>query len=138
MNPNTPSDQLARRRQIVFWILWLAIINGLVMIRLFLGAKSGAHPASNSVMMVVPIGALMVSAVIRFIVLPRQTDATKALPFFIAGLATAEGCGITGIFLTGPRADVFVGLALAMLLIYAPAFALRLQKAKPVSDGFRN
>lgn len=127
-SPAAPSP--AARQAIVWWILWFAILNGTVMLRFFLGASQA--PA-DPVMMVVPIAALAASAFVRFTLLPRQTSRTKALPFFICGLAMAESTSITGIILTGPRADVFVGLGLAMLLCYAPIFAKRYDQ--PVSAG---
>ncbi len=60
------------------------------MARVFMGTS--AHPA-EPILLVVPIGALLASGVIRFILLPRKTTHTTAVPFFMSGLALAEGAG---------------------------------------------
>lgn len=123
MNTSAPSPApRAPGPLLVWWVLWFAITNGLIMLRVFL---KPAAPAGDSTSLIayVALVPLFLSAAIRIFVLPRQTSLVRALPLFIAGLATAEACGIIGLFLGGPRRDTFVALSLLLLAAYAPVFA---------------
>ena len=107
---NAPHLSADRTQLIVWWVIWAAILNGLVMIYYFLG-RGPAEPAADGDILVNLIGLvpLFVSIVIRWLVLPRFTDLKRALVLYIVGLALAEACGLLGIFLGGPyRDDLFV------------------------------
>src|SRR5690349_3074408 len=100
----------AKVQLLVWWILWASILVGLVLIYVFV-ARGAPKPAAAKDVLVNLAGVvpLFVSIVIRWLVLPRYHDLTRALPAFIVGLALAEACGILGIFLGGPwRDDLFV------------------------------
>lgn len=105
---------------LVWWILWFALTNGLIIQRLFLGKALSEESGTLAFFALAP---LLVSAGIRFGLLPRMKTKQKAFPIFIVGLATSEACGLLGIFLGGEHKDALFGAALVMLLLYAPLFA---------------
>ena len=116
-SPTSPKSPVAPI--IVWWVLWFAMTNGLILQRVFLGR--GLHDAGDlGFIAVIP---LVMSAVIRFVVLPRMKTKQKALPLFLAGLATAEACGLIGVLLGGEHRDPLFGAGLVMMLLYIPLFA---------------
>jgi hypothetical protein len=130
-----PAPGSARTQLLVWWIAWTAILSGLVIIYLALG-RGPVQPAPPADVLVNLVGIvpLFISIVIRWLVLPRYTDLGRALPFYIAGLALAETCGILGIFLGHQyRDDLFV-LGVLGVAQYVPLFAKRLQE--PKGSGF--
>lgn len=137
MNGSSQGDAARRRvRKLLFTVLWLAILGGLVVIYFFLGQRGGAQDAGGSLIGLVGLGPLLVSIVIRWLVLPRYMDAARALPLFIVGLATAEACGILGIFLGGPWRDHFFALGLLGVVQYAPFLLPKLFRAP--AESFRS
>lgn len=129
-----PATAPQKNALIVWWVLWLAMINGLVLQRLFIGT---GHSAEFSPLALVAIGPMFFSALIRIAALPRLTAKVRAFPLFIAGLAFAELGGLIGLFLAGDKADVFVGLSFVLLLSYMPLFAHRYDRADSDRDPFR-
>jgi hypothetical protein len=132
----SPDAQRIKAQLLIWWIIWAAVLTGLVVIYLVIGraqpmvATRGAHPLIGLVGLV----PLFVSIVIRWLVLPRFRDLTRALPMFIVGLALAEGCGLLGIFLGGVyRDDVFL-LGVFGVAQFLPIFARRIAEPKP--EGF--
>lgn len=120
---------------LVWWVAWAVILAGLVVLYFALGRRpvEAARPEDTFINLVGMVP-LFVSIVIRWLVLPRYQDLTRALPLFLVGLALAESCGILGLFLGGPyRDDVFV-LGVLGVVQYIPLFARRLQE--PKAQGF--
>jgi hypothetical protein len=120
---------------LVWWIVWAAILAGLVVLYLVFG-RGPEQPAraEDTFRNLAGMAPLFVSIVIRWLVLPRYQDLARALPVFIVGLALAEGCGILGLFLGGPyRDDLFV-LGVLGVAQYVPLFAKRL--LEPKGSGF--
>ncbi len=105
----------------VWWAVWAALMGSVIMLRVVIGPGSGTASAPA----LIALGPLVVAAVARFLVLPRFKTPAKAFPFFVAGLAAAEGAGIIGLFLGGRNADTFIGLSLVMMGLYAPVLVLR-------------
>ncbi len=118
-------------------VIWLALLSGLVIIYVILGrgAAASAVTAQETLSGLVGLGPLIVSIVIRWLVLPRFTEPVKALPVFIVGLATAESCGIMGIFLGGPYQDHLFILGVLGIMQFAPFLMPRL--FRPPGSGFR-
>ena len=110
---------------LVWWVLWFALINGLIIQRVFLVPSLKSAPAGSDGIAYIALGPLVVSALIRFLLLPRLKTKAKAFPFFVAGLAMSEACGILGLFLGGGYRDTFVGIGLGMMIAYIPFFARR-------------
>jgi hypothetical protein len=119
----------------IWWMIWGVVLAGLVLIYLVL-RRGVAKPVSDANVLKNLVGLipLFLSIVIRWLVLPRYDDLTRAFPVFIAGLALAEACGILGIFLGGPyRDDLFV-LGVLGIAQFVPLFARRM--LEPKGSGF--
>lgn len=120
MTASTPKPPAAPA--FVWWILWFALTNGLILQRVFLGGKVGD---ASGALAPVALAPLLVGAGIRFFLLPRLKNRRQAFPVFVVGLASSEACGLLGIFLGGAHRDELFAAALVMLLLYAPIFARR-------------
>ncbi|HYC71558.1 MAG TPA: hypothetical protein VEB66_10155 [Opitutaceae bacterium] len=110
------------RPKFVYLIIWSTVLGGLVAVYLLFAREREAAPRDGTglTLAVSAVAPLLVSIVVRWLVLPKHTDARKALPLFIIGLATGEACGILGIFFGGPWADHFFALGLLAVVQYAP------------------
>ena len=106
---------------LVWWVFWFSMTTGLIMQRVFLGSQT--HAASAGIVYIA-LAPLAVSAAIRFWVLPRMKTRAKAFPVFVAGMATAEACGLIGVILGGEHRDTVAGIGLGMLLAYIPGWHL--------------
>jgi hypothetical protein len=131
-----PDAQRIRAQLMVWWIIWAAILSGLLVIYFFLGrgplppVVPGANPLANLIGLV----PLFVSIIIRWLVLPRSAGPVPAFGMFIAGMALAEACGLLGIFLGGPyRDDLFV-LGVLGVTQYVPLYARKF--FEPKGSGF--
>ena len=131
-----PDAQKIRAQLMVWWIIWAAILSGLITIYYSLGrgplppVVPGANPLANLIGLV----PLFVSIIIRWLVLPRSAAPAPAFGMFIAGIALAESCGIMGIFLGGPyREDLFV-LGVLGVTSYMPLYARKF--FEPKGSGF--
>ena len=134
MTADAPSNQ-AKARLFIYWIIWAAILGGLVLIYVFLGRGAPKPaPAKDVLVNLAGFVPLFVSVVIRWLVLPRYTDLGRALPAFIVGLALAEACGILGIFLGGPWRDDLFALGVLGVTQYVPLFAAKM--ARPDNSNF--
>ncbi len=129
-------DQKIKARLLVWWIIWAATLGGLGLIYLFLAQGKPLPPASrdNSLQGLIGLVPLFVSIVIRWLVLPRATDPSRALVLFIIGVALAEACGFLGIFLGGPYRDSLFVLGVLGITQYVPFYAKKL--FDPKGAGF--
>ena len=129
-----PNPKL-RTQLLVWWILWGAILTGLVIFYVALG-RGPVKPVVTADLMANLIGIvpLFISIIIRWLVLPRFDNIPRAFPIFIIGLALAEACGILGIFLGGPYRDSLFVLGVLGVTQYVPVFARRL--GEPKGSGF--
>lgn len=115
--------------QITAWIIWFAILNGLVMIQFFVGGgipsgiNHGTPPALQQYLPAVPA---FLALVVRFLIIPRISAPLKKLPVMIIGLALAEATGILGIFVVGKSYGstqlTFLVLSLLAILAMAPVY----------------
>jgi hypothetical protein len=128
--PNQPKPPL-----MIWWIIWGAILSGLVLIYLVLG-RGPVKPvaAGNQLVNLVGMIPLFLSIIIRWLVLPRYGDPARAFPVYIAGLALAEACGILGIFLGGPYRDDLFLLGVFGIVQFVPLFVRRM--LEPKGSGF--
>jgi len=128
MNP----DPQLRAKLLVWWIIWGATLAGLGLLYVFFGRRPLPPPDGKDLILnlagVVP---LFVSIIIRWLVLPRFGDLTRALPMFIAGIALAEACGIIGIFLGGPYREALWLLGMLGIGQFIPFFAYQIADPKP-------
>lgn len=130
-----PEARTTRARLLVWWILWAAILAGLVLTYLLLAPDPVKPPAGrNPLAGLVGLAPLFVSIVIRWLVLPRFSDPKPALPMFVVGLALAEACGVLGIVFGGVyRDDIFL-LGVLGVVQFVPFFAG--QYLEPRRPGF--
>jgi hypothetical protein len=130
-----PDAVLLKRRLLVFWILWGSILIGLVMIYFFLG-QGPVKPAvaKDLPLNLAGIVPLFISVIVRWLVLPRVTQAGSALALFIVGLALSEACGLMGILFGGPYRESLFVLGVLGVTSYVPLFARRL--LEPKAAGF--
>lgn len=125
-----PQDPLKPPALLVFWILWFAILQGLVVIQFFVGGgiPKGEDLGSPPALFVAIAGGLALGAlVVRFVVIPKIRSVPNKLPAMIIGLALAEAVGLVGIFLIGrefptTRLSLFV-LAVCCIVSLAPIYA---------------
>jgi hypothetical protein len=121
MSPNsTPTHTRPSVPLLIWWVLWFAMTNGLIIQRIFIFKNADAASDGLGFIAIIP---LLVSVGIRFLLLPRLTTKQKAFPIFVAGLATAEACGLLGVILGGEHRDALFGAGLVMLMLYIPLFA---------------
>jgi hypothetical protein len=71
---------------------------------------------------------LFCSIIVRWAVLPRVEQASKALVVFVMGLALAESCGIIGTILGGEHKTLLFAASLLAVLQYIPLFASRFEQ----------
>ena len=115
-------------KPVIFWALWIALLSGLTAMYVVLGqpAQATANQTSGLPLgLLVGLPPLLISTVIRWVVLPRIEEITKALPIFIVGMAMAEGCGISGIILGGAHKNLLFAAGVLGILQYAPTFVSR-------------
>jgi len=107
----------------IWWALWIAIILGLVIVYMVIQSQPSQAPYPN--LRYLPILPLALSALVRWIVIPRIRARVRAFPMFVAGLALAEGCGMLGIFLVPDLKPAYLVLSLLGLAQFVPVFASR-------------
>ena len=137
MNTENLDAQRNRAKIVVWWIIWGAILSGLVTLYFFLGRGQPVPkdlPPDKILTGLVGVIPLFVSVVIRWLVLPRYTEMNRAFVMFIIGLSLAEGCGILGIFLGGPYRDDLFLLGVFGIVQYIPIFAKNY--VEPKGSGF--
>ena len=126
MNPDTSSHPTGPNgvpsQIVIWWIIWFGILSALVTVYLVLGRRE-ALVTENPLLGLVALGPLVMSAAVRWLVLPRVRDVRRALPVFVMGLALAEGCGILGIFLGGPHRESLFLLGVLGVGQFVPVFA---------------
>jgi hypothetical protein len=129
-------NQKIKAHLLVWWVIWGATLSGLVLLYLFLvqGKPLPAPSAENPLQGLVGVVPLFVSIVLRWLVVPRLTDPTRALVGFIVGVALAEACGLLGIFLGGPYRDSLFVLGVLGVAQFVPFYAKRL--FDPKGSGF--
>ena len=120
---------------LIWWIIWAAILAGLLVIYFALGrGPIKPSPDKDVLKNLVGLVPLFVSIVIRWLALPRFDSLQRAFPLYIAGLALAEACGILGIFLGGAYRDDLFLLGVFGVVQFVPIFARQL--TKPKEQGF--
>jgi drug/metabolite transporter (DMT)-like permease len=115
---------------LVFWIIWFAILQGLVVIQFFVGGgiPKGADQGNPPGWVLAAAGGLALAALaIRFTVIPKIQPVPRKLPLMIIGLALSEAIGFLGMFLVGKefpttRLSLLV-LAIACIVSLAPVYA---------------
>jgi len=110
--------------KLVLWIMWFALISGLVMIYTFAAPKGGDGGKTLQYFPMIPFA---ISIFIRWVLLPKATTIAAAMPIFIVGMALAEGCGILGMFIVPQLKETYLVLALLGMFQFAPYWAGKLK-----------
>ena len=115
---------------LVFWIIWFAILNGLVMIQLFIGGgipKGVDRGAPPMPFLAIAVGLAIAALGIRLWVIPQLMEIPKKLTAMMIGLALSEAIGFVGIFAVGkeyPGTQMILLLgAVGCILGFAPVYA---------------
>ena len=134
-------SQQAPAPPVVFWVIWFAILSGLMFMQFFLGGANpaGAGPEKEPVIwQVIALGAATAALIIRFIIIPRLEGLEKKLPLMIIGLALSEGIGIIGILVVPHEHSstrlFMLGTAIVCIVLSAPVYA----KLSGGGSPFRN
>lgn len=111
------------------WILWFAMLNSVVIIRLVLGprhlvfgpeAGAAGVPPAKWLLVLIP---MLFALAVRLFLLPRSLHhSVKTLVAMILGCAVSEGMGFFGIFLFPGYTDLVCGLSVLLLLSFCPLF----------------
>lgn len=109
-----------------WWMVWSMFLAGVAVMYAVAVVLPGQPAASNPFQNLVAIIPLFISIVIRWLALPRYTNAQKAWAMYLLGLALAEACGAIGVFTGGPYRTDFVFLAVLGVVQFVPQFAQRL------------
>lgn len=112
----------------VWWILWAAFQSGIVILYHNLSTAATGQPQSESLSSSVWYAALVpaaISAVIRWLVLPRIRIAQTALVVFIIGIATAEMTCFLGLFIFPAHQQELFQVSLLGIFQFLPYYVRR-------------
>jgi len=110
---------------IIWWILWGATLAGLAAFYVFL--KPSGTSESSASLRFLPLVPFLVAVVVRWLVVPRLQQRSRAFPIFVVGVALSEACALMGIFLAPDLRVLYFILATVSLLQYLPIFAAGLE-----------
>jgi hypothetical protein len=106
---------------IIFWLVWFAILSGLVVLQAFLGGGvpngRNAPGAQMPIVVWVCLTEVMGAALVRWLVMPRFAALPQKFVWMVIGLALAEGAGILGMFLL-PRDQPETRLVIFLLSLF--------------------
>lgn len=115
---------------VVFWVIWSAILSGLLIMQFFAGGgipTGGGQGKEPAIYQVISLGIAAASLFVRFVIIPRLKGLEKKLPAMIVGLALAEGIGIIGMFaIPHQHASTrlfMLGTAIVCIVLSAPVYA---------------
>jgi hypothetical protein len=115
---------------IILWIIWFAILSGLLIMQFFAGGgiPSGSDQGEGPVLFqTLALVLAAASLIVRFAVIPRLKDLQQKLPAMIVGIALAEGIGILGMFAVphqyGATRLFMLGISIVCVVISAPIYA---------------
>lgn len=109
----------------VWWIIWFAILGGLITIGMVADPAQVGAQGNQGPLAYVGVGPLVLSSILRWLVLPRIAERSKALVTFILGAALAEACGLLGLFLGGDKREALFLLGVFGVAQWIPLFARR-------------
>ncbi len=108
-----------------WWVIWFTMQSGPFIFYFVLGNQPAGNAQVNPVMLGVGVMQIIASAVVRWVVLPRSTEAQKAFPMFVFGLALAEGACFSGIFLAPAYKQELFFASILGVAQFVPIFASR-------------
>lgn len=118
--PNKSSDRVGR----ILWVIWGAILIGLVYYRMLLvsgadNTKSIVMPEGSTgwLLYLVPI---VIAVSMRWLVIPRIRNPMRVMVPFIVGISFAETLTFFGIFIFPKQFTLFYFTSWALMLQLAP------------------
>ena len=134
---NMNMDTLPKNQVLVYWILWAAILWGMMFLQFFHG---GGIPAGEDApnppqgIFIFCISIIAISTIIRWILIPKAKDRGKLLVLMIIGLALIDGAQIFQLFLIGPdypqKQITILVLALIGAVQFVPTYAKKINSNK--------
>ena len=117
----------AKQRLTVWWILWATFQTGIFFIYHFLGstAQRPQPTTAASTAWLVGVAPVALSAILRWLVLPRVQSAQAALPLFILGIVMAEATCFLGLFIFPAHKQELLILSAVGIFQFIPLFARR-------------
>lgn len=120
-----------KKKVIIWWVLWLAILQGMILIYFILGRSAPSpqiHASPEVMRWALLLGPLLISTFLRWGLLPRARNAGAALPLFIMGLALAESICMFGVLMFPQHKQEFFVTSLIGIFQYLPYFAGRFSR----------
>ena len=113
--------------KVLWWLIWFGRLAAMLVFYFVLqGMPSESEVAGVRFLPVIP---LILSSIVRWMLLPRISDGSRAFPIFIVGSALAEGSTILGVILVPSLRQEYLALGLVGLAQYIPTFASRYKSA---------
>jgi hypothetical protein len=109
----------------LWWILWVATLAGLIAFYTLLKPSGISEPSAS--FRFIPFFPFVAAVVVRWLLLPRFHERTRAFPIFVLGIAFSEACALMGIFLAPDLRTLYFVLAIVGLLQYLPFFLLSIE-----------
>jgi FtsH-binding integral membrane protein len=109
----------------VWWVLWAATLGGLAAFYVFLKSPEPSEPSTT--LRFLPIALFLAAVVVRWLVMPRFQQRSRAFPIFVVGVALSEACALTGIFLSPDLRNLWFVLACVSLVQFVPIFVNRFE-----------
>jgi hypothetical protein len=125
-SPASPTN--APQPLIVWWVLWGAFQFGIIAIYQFLGQSSTTPPPNEPALWQLGLLPVLISGALRWSLLPKIEDGTKAFVVFILGVALAEMMCFLGLFIFPSHKTLFFAASLLGILQFIPVFAGRYTK----------
>ena len=121
-------DDPKRSQQVLtLWVIWAAMLSGMGFMFYFFRGSGGGTGLPSTALLGLGTVLLAASSGIRWFLLPRHQDLQPIMTFAIIGMALAEGCLISGLFMTGEGQEdlqgILSGMAFLGVLQFAPTYA---------------
>lgn len=115
---------------LVFWIIWFAILNGLLMTQFLVagGIPKGSDESSPPMLYLWLAGGLALAALtVRYMLIPQLKQLPQKLTAMIVGLALSEAIGLSGMFVVGKEfpatQQLFFVVSIGCIVSFAPVYA---------------
>jgi hypothetical protein len=109
-------------QKLPLWILWFGFLSSVFFLNAFLGGGEKSDSIAGIVAVVLLVGPISASTLIRWIIIPKMRDAQAVIPFFVIGMALAESLVMFGCFLVPSKQSIFAVVAALGVIQYIPIF----------------
>ena len=112
-------------RIVIWWLAWLGLLVGMLLIYKQIGISKVVYEEPDLTGDYLGMLLLAVSALIRWVILPRIAHAMVAFQLFIIGIVLAELCGFVGLFVAKQWQGALFYLGLLGMIQFMPVFIKR-------------